>query len=388
MYVNTGQMEVAKGTISKAKNPLNTAKSEVNSIKAPSDFSKKAKLKSASRHFESAIKNVRSMELIIDVKIREFIRMEKSNNQMSNGLTYRDKDILRILFGTSYSARNKYYDKNEIMKRLEDLATTSPYYRAILDEVNNSIKTDKNTNILKVIKKCKEKVDTKGKNGTYTSVSGKTYNLYLQTSPAPWANDRYGDKNYFWNDACGPTALAIVLSAYNNKITPKSVQERTNELILSRKIQEQPDGRNASYYGNLKEVANSYGLDLTAKTYEMEYNGSTVSDSRKKDIISVLKKGGAVIEIASPAANNSNIKDPKKVNYTDVGHFIAILDYRTKNENGKKVSEVYVAHGTAGQTTETSKTKKSYGWANIDDVLNLESNLSNGGNRYLVINPK
>lgn len=166
----------------------------------------------------------------------------------------------------------------------------------------------------------------KGTIGTYKSTTGKTYNLYLQGGDAPWASNDYGYSHKMSFAGCGPTAEAIIASAYNGNITP----ETTRADIVKYK----GTGNNSSadvIAGSLKRLVPGI---------KAEYAGW--NDTKIKNC---LKNGGQIWLVV------------QHCKYTTDAHCIALIDYKDNNK-------VYVAHGTAKS--------RPYGW---DDLNNIHSYL-------------
>mgnify|MGYP002579694398 CR=1 FL=1 len=164
----------------------------------------------------------------------------------------------------------------------------------------------------------------KGTIGTYKSTTGKKYNLYLQGGDAPWAGNKYGE-DYPWtmgSSGCGPTAEAIIASAYNGNITP----ETTRADIVK-------------YNG----TGNHSSADVIAKSLKRLVPGikTEVAGWSDTKIKNCLKNGGQVWLVVQ------NCK------YTSGAHCMALIDYKENNK-------VYVAHGTA-------KTRP-YGWDNLSNI--------------------
>ena len=155
--------------------------------------------------------------------------------------------------------------------------------------------------------------------GVYTSLTSKTYNLYLQGSGAPWANEDYGNSHSMAMAGCGPTAAAIIASSYNGQINPSTVRQA---------------------------IVSKYGL------------GNHSSPSIMKDILGQMLPN-VKLEVANFDENKIKqcLQNSGQVwlvvqncKYTSDAHCIALIDY-------KEPGMVYVAHGTA-------KTRP-YGWDTI-----------------------
>ncbi len=176
-----------------------------------------------------------------------------------------------------------------------------------------------------------------GTTGVYTSTKGKKYNLYLQGSGAPWANNDYGDSHSMAYAGCGPTAEAIIASAYNANITPETARA---DIV---KHLGRGNHSNATWIGqSFKRLVPNVKTSV----------GNFVSTKVK----SCLNSGGQVWLVVQ------NCK------YTSGAHCMALIDYKESNQ-------VYVAHGN-------SKRRPS-GWDSISAIksyLKYSSVLYVGGN--------
>ena len=176
-----------------------------------------------------------------------------------------------------------------------------------------------------------------GTTGVYTSTKGKKYNLYLQGSGAPWANNDYGDSHSMAYAGCGPTAEAIIASAYNANITPETARADIVKHL----------GR--GNHSNATWIGQSFKrLVPNVKTSVGNFNSTKVK--------SCLNSGGQVWLVVQ------NCK------YTSGAHCMALIDYKESNQ-------VYVAHGN-------SKRRPS-GWDSISAIksyLKYSSVLYVGGN--------
>lgn len=162
----------------------------------------------------------------------------------------------------------------------------------------------------------------KGTIGVYTSTSGKKYNLYLQGGNAPWANNDYGNDHSMAKAGCGPTAEAIIASAYNGSITPETARADI--------VKKYGTGNHSSadvVAGSLKRLVPN-----------IKAESGNYDDTKVKNC---LKGGGQIWLVVQ------NCK------YTSNAHCIALVDYK---DNGK----VYVAHGSASG--------RPYGWDNLSYI--------------------
>lgn len=166
----------------------------------------------------------------------------------------------------------------------------------------------------------------KGTIGVYTSSKGKKFNLYLQGSTAPWANEDYGDSHSMRVAGCGPTAAAIIASAYNADITPSTMRK---EIV-------------AKYGGGNHSLA-TYIQPIFKKLLPNVH--TEVAAFNEIKIANCLKNGGQVWIVVA------NCK------YTSWAHCLALIDYK---ENGM----AYVAHGSANY--------KPYGWEKISYLHRYE----------------
>lgn len=169
----------------------------------------------------------------------------------------------------------------------------------------------------------------KGTIGVYTSTNDSKYNLYLQGSGAPWANEDYGTSHSMALAGCGPTAAAIIASSYNADITPSTFRKVVVDL-----------------YG----LGNHSSPAYIQKAFNKLLPGvkTVVGDSFDKNKIkNCLQNSGQVWLIVQ------NCK------YTSDAHCIALIDYK---ENLQGEGTVYVAHGTARS--------KPYGWDTLNSIQN------------------
>lgn len=172
--------------------------------------------------------------------------------------------------------------------------------------------------------------------GTYTSTKGMKFNLYLQGSGAPWANEDYGNSNSMAKAGCGPTAAAIIASGYNGEINPSTVRSQIVTLF----------GK-----GN---HSNATWIEKTLNGLLPNVSTSTTDSYNETKIKQCLKSGGQVWLVV------------EKCKYTKGAHCIALIDYDENND------KVYVAHGTAKS--------KDYGWDNLSYIKN---NYKNDGVLYV-----
>lgn len=177
----------------------------------------------------------------------------------------------------------------------------------------------------------------KGTIGVCTSTNGKKYNLYLQGGNAPWANNDYGNDHSMAKAGCGPTAEAIIASAYNGSITPETARADI--------VKKYGTGNHSSadvVAGSLKRLVPN--IKAEAGNYD---------DTKVKNC---LKGGGQIWLVV------------QHCKYTSNAHCIALVDYK---DNGK----VYVAHGSASS--------RPYGWDDLSYIkqyLKYSSIVYVGGN--------
>lgn len=161
--------------------------------------------------------------------------------------------------------------------------------------------------------------------GVYTSTKGRTFNLYLQGSGAPWEKNDYGNSGSMALAGCGPTAAAIIASGYDGSITPETFRKATIERY----------GRgNHSSATYMKQIFKDIGVNVKTK----------VGDKSKAQVRTCLENGGQVWLVVTSGSK-----------YTSGSHCIALIDY------DKAKDKVYVAHGTAKS--------RAYGWESLDYVL-------------------
>lgn len=159
----------------------------------------------------------------------------------------------------------------------------------------------------------------KGTLGVYTSSKGLKFNLYLQGANAPWANEDYGDSHSMKEAGCGPTAAAIIASAYNADITPSTMRE---EIVRK--------------YGGGNHSSATYIQPILKKLLPNVH--TEVAAFNETKIANCLKNGGQVWIVVA------NCK------YTSGAHCMALIDY-------KNSGMAYVAHGSANY--------RPYGWEKI-----------------------
>lgn len=164
--------------------------------------------------------------------------------------------------------------------------------------------------------------------GVYTATNGRTYNLYLQGSGAPWSNEDYGDSRSMALAGCGPTAAAIIASSYNADITPSTFRKAVVDLY------------GLGNHSSPTWIGQAFNKLLPGVKTSV---GSTFDENKIKEC---LKNSGQVWLIVN-----------KK--YTSASHCIALIDYK---ENSQGQGMVYVAHGTAKS--------RPYGWDTLSTVKN------------------
>ena len=165
--------------------------------------------------------------------------------------------------------------------------------------------------------------------GVYTSSVGKKYNLYIQGGSSPWKNESYSKSNMA-SAGCGPTAEAIIASAYNGNITPST----TRADIVKR-----------LGLGSNWSNATNIGASLKRLVPGINYSVGSFDETRIKN---TLRSGGQVWLVV------------RSSRYTNNAHCIALIDY-------KEPGQVYVAHGSANS--------RPYGW---DSLSYIRSVLSHG----------
>ncbi len=160
--------------------------------------------------------------------------------------------------------------------------------------------------------------------GVYQSGSGSKFNLYLQGSGAPWANEDYGNDHSMAKAGCGPTAASIISSGYNASINPSTFRAKMIQL-----------------YG----TGNHSSATLIEKAFNQLVPGvktETTTSFDENKIRNCLKSGGQVWLVVSHCK------------YTSGAHCIALIDYNSSND------QVYVAHGTAKS--------RPYGWDSLSYI--------------------
>ena len=141
----------------------------------------------------------------------------------------------------------------------------------------------------------------------------------MQGSGAPWAGEDYGNSHSMAMAGCGPTAAAIIASAYNAQITPSTVRQ----AIVSKY-----GLGNHSSASVMKEV-----LGNMLPNVKLE-----IANFNENKIKSCLENSGQVWFVV------------QQCKYTSGAHCMALVDY-------KEPGMVYVAHGSAKS--------RPYGWDKI-----------------------
>lgn len=162
----------------------------------------------------------------------------------------------------------------------------------------------------------------KGTIGVYTSTKKIKYNLYLQGSNAPWAKEDYGNDHSMAKAGCGPTAAAIIASAYNANITPSTVR---------------------------KSIVSSFGLGNNS-------SAPCIQSTLKKLIPNIKTEvaGYDEAKIKKCLENSGQVWFVvQHCKYTLRAHCMALIDY-------KEPGMVYVAHGTANS--------RPYGWNKLSEL--------------------
>ena len=162
----------------------------------------------------------------------------------------------------------------------------------------------------------------KGTIGVYPSTKKIKYNLYLQGSNAPWAKEDYGNDHSMAKAGCGPTAAAIIASAYNANITPSTVRQ---------------------------SIVSSFGLG--------NHSSAVWIQSTLKKLIPNVKTevaGYDEAKIKKCLENSGQVWFVvQHCKYTSGAHCMALIDY-------KEPGMVYVAHGTANS--------RPYGWNKLSEL--------------------
>lgn len=162
----------------------------------------------------------------------------------------------------------------------------------------------------------------KGTIGVYTSTKNIKYNLYLQGSNSPWAGENYGNSHSMAKAGCGPTAAAIIASAYDANITPSTVR---------------------------KSIVSSFGLGNHSSATSIQSTLKKLIPNIKTEVAGYdeakikkcLEKSGQVWFVV------------QHCKYTSGAHCMALIDY-------KDPGMVYVAHGTANS--------RPYGWNKLSEL--------------------
>ena len=162
----------------------------------------------------------------------------------------------------------------------------------------------------------------KGTIGVYTSTKKIKYNLYLQGSNAPWAKEDYGNDHSMAKAGCGPTAAAIIASAYNANITPSTVRQ---------------------------SIVSSFGLGNNASAVRIQSTLKKLIPNVKTEVA-----GYDEAKIKKCLENSGQVWFVvQHCKYTSGAHCMALIDY-------KEPGMVYVAHGTANS--------RPYGWNKLSEL--------------------
>lgn len=317
--------------------------------------------KSNALSFVNAVKSAEDKYKVNAVFSLSVFRKENGLATNKSGIlghgTYNIGSLKGSYNGNSYGEWRKYNNYDEaIMDYADNIANGSYYFKAgkyTLKEIGTVYCTPPDEWI-KIVKEYMIEfyksagVSTgtdsgtvanggKGTIGVYTSTSGKKYNLYLQGGNAPWADNDYGNDHSMAKAGCGPTAEAIIASAYNGSITPETARADI--------VKKYGTGNHSSadvVAGSLKRLVPN--IKAEAGNYD---------DTKVKNC---LKGGGQIWLVV------------QHCKYTSNAHCIALVDYK---DNGK----VYVAHGSASS--------RPYGWDDLSYIkqyLKYSSIVYVGGN--------
>ena len=152
--------------------------------------------------------------------------------------------LLIIILGIYLFFRNTpFNDISYNLNRFISKVTNTSEYKTIKQDVN------KNYSGIG-----QEKV--KNKNGyftTFTTIENhkKTYIEYKQNSDASWSNNQYWGGTMAKN-GCGITALAIILSGYDQKYTPEDLRQKYYPVLdydtLSKELSNTFNIKNTDFY--------------------------------------------------------------------------------------------------------------------------------------------
>ena len=85
---------------------------------------------------------------------------------------------------------------------------------------------------------------------TFEAADGKVYTLYKQYDPR-WAEEEYWGKT-MKRKGCGITAVAIILSGYGQKVTPKDLQKKYYPVMayenMSQELQDNYNLKSSGFY--------------------------------------------------------------------------------------------------------------------------------------------
>ena len=163
--------------------------------------------------------------------------------------------LLIIILGIYLFFRNTpFNDISYNLNRFISKVTNTSEYKTIKQDVN------KNYSGIG-----QEKVKNKdGYFTTFTTIENhkKTYIEYKQNSDASWSNNQYWGGTMAEN-GCGITALAIILSGYDQKYTPEDLRQKYYPVLdydtLSKELSNTFNIKNTDfYYDNVIYLKKSY----------------------------------------------------------------------------------------------------------------------------------
>lgn len=298
--IDSVQSKIYKATVNRNKEIKNTVKT-TNYIKGTGKTVEKTKVDAKKDNFVKILAKPECKTARINIKdVSSWLFEILESNETTKDMV----DITKYLLYKSY---NKSYGVKEF--------DFSEYETANFSDYSNSSNSESSVATGGV-----------GTIGVYTATNGKKYNLYLQGSGAPWANEDYGDSHNMAAAGCGPTAGAIIASSYNADITPSTFRKAVVDLY------------GLGNHSSPTWIGNAFKKLLPQVNTEV---GSTFDENKIKQC---LKNSGQVWLIVN-----------KK--YTSASHCIALIDYK---ENSQGQGMVYVAHGTAKS--------RPYGWDTLNTV--------------------
>ena len=187
-----------------------------------------------------------------------------------------------------------------------------------IDNKNNSYSSDK----YKVVKKD----ENPNYFSTFTTKNGKSYIEYKQNGSSPWAKNKYWGGTMEEN-GCGITALAIILSGYNENYTPEDLRKKYYPVLNYENIE--------------KELKNTFKIENTGFYYDSKHLS-------KEKLVEHLNLDKPILVCVW--------NKPKENRWTAASHYMVLL--ATDGDD-----EVYISNPNGLENDS-----KSSGWYNFDEL--------------------